>query len=279
MLIFVLGIVIGTIRMHTADDAIIPPHPFHIWRPALYVPRGSVWVNQALGAALAQLPLTTLNSIVAVTHLSADLMPSRPAPSESHLGISVAAINLVGCWFGAMPTCHGSGGLAGQFRFGARSGSSVILLGLIKVFLGLFVGEGLLGLLRVFPKSLLGVMVVAAGIELAKVGESLNSGARDLWEDAEVDAEGHSTARKPRELSDHEKRERWSTMLVTIAGILAFRNDAVGFIAGMLWHWGLTAPEKWVGWRARQEEARWDSADEETQTLLQSHDRPEGRMV
>ncbi len=90
-------------------------------------------------------------------------------------------MNLIGGWFGAMPVCHGSGGLAAQYRFGARSGSSIILLGLFKILLGLVCGESLVGLLRRYPKSLLGVMVLAAGLELAKVGESLNYGARDLW--------------------------------------------------------------------------------------------------
>ncbi|KAK5007542.1 hypothetical protein LTR39_005383, partial [Cryomyces antarcticus] len=83
-----------------------------------------------------------------------------------------------------------------------------------------------------FPKALLGVMVIAAGVELAKVGESLNTGARDLWEEAEqeddqngewtIEARG-KRARTPSEL---ERRERWMVMLVTVAGLLTFRNDA-----------------------------------------------------
>jgi len=40
-----------------------------------------------------------------------------------------------------MPVCHGSGGLASQYRFGARSGASIIILGTIKLLLGLFAAE------------------------------------------------------------------------------------------------------------------------------------------
>ncbi|TKA65480.1 hypothetical protein B0A49_09242 [Cryomyces minteri] len=154
-----------------------------------------------------------------------------------------------------MPVCHGSGGLAGQYRFGARSGSSIIVLGTVKLVLGLFVGQGLVSLLQRFPKALLGVMVIAAGVELAKVGESLNAGARDLWEEAEQeddqDAEWTIEARgkRARTPSELERRERWTVMLVTVAGLLTFRNDAVGFAAGMLCHWSLKLPEWWDRWR------------------------------
>lgn len=53
----------------------------------------------------------------------------------------------------------GSGGLAAQHRFGARSGASVIVFGLFKIIVGLMFGNSLAGLLQKFPKSLLGIMV------------------------------------------------------------------------------------------------------------------------
>jgi hypothetical protein len=33
-------------------------------------------------------------------------------------------------------------------------------------------------------------------------------------------------------------------LLVTVAAILTFKNDAVGFIAGLVWHWGFQAAKK-----------------------------------
>merc|ERR1711981_32434 len=109
-----------------------------------------------------------------------------------------------------------------------------MILGIAKLVLGLFVGEALVDLLRTFPNSLLGIMVIAAGVELAKVGESLNMGARDLWEES-------SSGSKQKALDNEERKARWEVMLVTVAGLLAFKNDAVGFLAGMIWHWGLHA--------------------------------------
>ena len=193
----------------------------------------------ALDAGLGQIPLTTLNSVIAVSYLSADLLPHLPTPEVTSIGISVALMNLVGGWFGAMPVCHGSGGLAAQYRFGARSGASIMILGLFKIVVGIFFGESLVGLLRVYPKSLLGVMVFAAGLELAKVGESLNHGARDLSEAPESETISGGVLRtraRQRELSDEERTQRWTVMFMTIGGLLAFKNDGVGFIAGMLWH-------------------------------------------
>ena len=62
---------------------------------------------------IPQLPVTTLNSVVAVCQLSADLFPARPARPVL-VSVSVGLMNMVGSWFGAMPCCHGAGGLAAQ---------------------------------------------------------------------------------------------------------------------------------------------------------------------
>ena len=193
-------------------------------------------------------------------------------------------MNLIGGWFGAMPVCHGSGGLAAQYRFGARSGASIILLGLFKMIMGFFFGESLVGLLKVYPKALLGVMVLAAGLELAKVGESLNYGARDLWEpsEARVDAEeggeeAQDGAKRVRKLSDEERKERWTVMFTTIGLLLAFKNDGVGFVAGMLCHWAYQSSkvwDAWEGWRRKKVDRkdrgsqRATTVEEEEELLL-----------
>lgn len=59
------------------------------------------------------LQVTLLNSVVAVTLLSEELFPEQPI-SDMHVAASVGFMNLVGCWFGVMPACHGAGGLAAQ---------------------------------------------------------------------------------------------------------------------------------------------------------------------
>lgn len=237
LLVFLLGLVIAVSQIPTTTS---PSHTAALWNPQPFVPSKETWLPSSLSAALPQLPLTTLNSILAVTSLSASLFPTfPPPPSTTSLGLSVALSNLVGCWFGAMPVCHGSGGLAGQYRFGARSGASIIILGSVKLLLGLFAGDAVVPMLQRFPKSLLGVMVLAAGVELAKVGQSVSDSA-DLWARAEREqAEDRRAWEEKRAIAEKEGKERWMVMLVTAAGCLAFKNDAVGFVAGLCWHYGL----------------------------------------
>ncbi|KAF4947728.1 hypothetical protein FGADI_10178 [Fusarium gaditjirri] len=229
LLFFILALLFAFIQVAISHESL----PWlYAWHPRFVKPH---WVGKgdspALWMAIGQLPLTTLNSIIAVSALSQDLLPDLPIPSVTSIGISVALMNLSSTWFGSMPVCHGAGGLAAQYRFGARSGSSIIVLGAFKLVMGLMFGETLIDLLKHYPKSLLGIMVIAAGLELAKVGNNLNQGASDLWNTA-----AGQGPRRQRDLSDDERLERWTVMLMTTAGILAFRNDAVGFFAGMLCH-------------------------------------------
>ena len=129
---------------------------------------GHTWTSGLWRAALPQLPLTLLNSVVAVCALSADLFPTRPAQPR-RVAISVALMNLVCCPFGAMPMCHGTGGLAGQYRFGARTGGSVVILGVAKMLLAVLFGGCLLAWLQGFPQSVLGILLLFSGLELAMV--------------------------------------------------------------------------------------------------------------
>lgn len=272
--IFILGLILS---FYIAGSKNLPS--FRLWHPQVYIPTGTSFKVGALDAGLGQIPLTTLNSIIAVNFLAGDLLPNIPVPGVTSIGVSVALMNLIGGWFGAMPVCHGSGGLAAQYRFGARSGASIIILGAFKMILGFFFGETLVGLLRHYPKSLLGIMVVAAGLELAKVGESLNYGARDLWDISESsvgsDSAQPQTIKRHRQLSDEERKERWTVMFMTIGFLLAFKNDGVGFLAGMSCH-GFNQSSRlwnaWEGWRTRYGERKTRSPtaslrDEEEQLL------------
>lgn len=245
LVIFLAGLLLGVLHLvipdldHEARHAL---PTLRMWQPCLSLP---AWTADAVGMGIAQLPLTTLNSVVAVNALASDLLPDLAAPGVVALGTSVGIMNLLGCWFGAMPVCHGAGGLAAQYRFGAKSGASIIILGLFKISLGIFLGETLLDLLAAFPSSILGIMVLAAGLELAKVGQSLNHGASDLWETS-VGQKRH------RSITDGEREERWTVMMTTTAGILAFKNDAVGFAAGLLCH----AAYRLADWTTRDSSLR-----------------------
>jgi MFS superfamily sulfate permease-like transporter len=252
--ILIVGLALAAIEVASAKESHGPS--FRLWHPYTQMPDKDEWEVGILNAGIGQLPLTTLNSIIAVVHLSADLLPETATPTVTSIGFSVAAMNLFGCWFGAMPVCHGSGGLAAQYRFGARSGASIIMLGLFKLLLGVFFGESLVDLLKDFPIALITVMVIAAGLELASVGDSLNTrAARDVEEEPD----------------EKERKKRWTTMLVTVGLLIAFKNDAVGFIAGMLCHWCYELPKFYTRWRASAGGLAVSQPQDEEQNPLLQH--------
>jgi len=224
------------------------------WHPKLLLPTTPEWRIGILTAGIGQLPLTTLNSIIAVTHLSADLLPHISTPSVTSIGLSITAMNLISCFFSGMPVCHGSGGLAAQYKFGARSGASIIFLGVLKLILGLVFGNSLTALLQKFPSALLSVLVIAAGLELVSVGESLNTvgQARDLKETTTTDTPSSTGG-----ITQQERKERWTTMMVTAGLLLAFKNDAVGFLAGMACHYSFV-----VGRRSGNSESEGENEHE-----------------
>ncbi len=129
-------------------------------------PSAQEWETGLLRGMLPQLPLTLLNSVIAVCALSKDLYPERAVPVRA-MATSVGLMNLLSCCFGAMPMCHGAGGLAGQHRFGARTGGAVVLLGSAKILIGIVFGASAGLLLGAYPLSILGVLLCFAGIELA----------------------------------------------------------------------------------------------------------------
>lgn len=145
-------------------------------------PSRDEWRRGILRAGLPQLPLTTLNSVISVCSLAARLYPERAReestfPTRRSVSTSVGVMNLVGCFFGAMPSCHGAGGLSGQHRFGARTGASVFMLGLAKIVLVLVLGERNINTaISAFPRSLLGALLALAGAELARTGAKVDGG-------------------------------------------------------------------------------------------------------
>ncbi len=141
---------------------------------SLVPPTLTEWKTGLLQGTLAQMPLTLLNSVIAVCALSADYFPQRGiAPRK--MAMSVGMMNILCVPFGAIPLCHGAGGLAAQYSFGARTGGSVIMLGVLKLLLGLIIGGFLLQVLSNYPYAILAPMLVFAGIELAKSCFSLDN--------------------------------------------------------------------------------------------------------
>ncbi|KAJ3131010.1 hypothetical protein HK101_004849, partial [Irineochytrium annulatum] len=209
IVLFVYGVVIALVRVYATDHVTVPGiGPSFI---APFVPSGADFRVAFINAALGQLPLTILNSVVATSNLAQDLFPGAQrgpvAPTITGVGVFVGMMNLISAWFGCIPYCSGSGGLAAQHRFGARTGWSVVMLGVFKIAMGLIFGAALPPILAKFPTVILGIMLVMAGVELASVAKDVGG-------------------------TDPGAQNRFVVTLITGCVVAGFANDGVGFIAG-----------------------------------------------
>ena len=155
--------------------------------------------------ALPQVPLTLGNAVIAITEENNRLFPRRPV-NESKISTSTGLINLLGASLGGVPMCHGAGGMAGHVQFGARTGGAVIILGVLLLATATFLSGSVATLLRLFPPSILGVILFLTGAQLAL-------GACDVPKD---------------------KGERF-VLLVT--GALAVWNVGIAFVLGTAAYW------------------------------------------
>jgi xanthine/uracil permease len=63
--------------------------------------------------------------------------------------------------------CHGAGGMADHVKFGARTGGALIILGLLLPVTAVFFSGSVDTFLRLFPSSILGVILFLTGAQLA----------------------------------------------------------------------------------------------------------------
>ena len=140
--------------------------------PVFALPRlADVWQAMLL-AGFAQIPLSLSNAIIAPAALIRDYFPKK-AVSERKLMLNMGLMNVLGTLFGGMPLCHGAGGLAGQYYFGARTGGATILEGLIELGIGLFLSGSIAALMAAFPMPLIAGMLLLVGIQLSRTAARL----------------------------------------------------------------------------------------------------------
>jgi Molybdate transporter of MFS superfamily len=153
---------------------------------------------------LPQVALTLGNAIIATVEENNALFPDHPTTVRT-IAIDHGIMNLVGTSLGGVPMCHGAGGMAAHVRFGARTGGALVILGSAVLCIGLFLGDSVATLFKLFPHALLGVILMFGGLELA--------------------AGGHG---------NHCRKEDRYVVLLT-AGVSMW-NMGVGYVAGLvLW--------------------------------------------
>lgn len=175
------------------------PHLELITYPEIVVPSGKDFLRGCYLGVLPQLALTIPNAIFATRLLFKDLLDKEV--NSNRLAQSIGFMCLIASPLGGFPTCHGSGGLAGQYRFGARTGGSNIILGTIYLLIAMFSGGS--NPLSIFPLGALFGLLFFTGLELGTAGT---------------------------------KTDSWVVTLAT--GLLALvTNIAIGFLVGLFIWW------------------------------------------
>lgn len=141
--------------------------------PRLHVPTWPHMLGGLVLLALPQVPLSIGNSILATRQLAQDLFPDREPIPVRRLGFTYALMNLVAPWMGGVPVCHGSGGMAGHYAHGGRTGGSVIIHGSLFLVTGLFFSGSFHQFVQVFPRPVLGVLLLVEGVLLARLVRDL----------------------------------------------------------------------------------------------------------
>lgn len=122
------------------------------------------WTLGSVEAALGQIAMTVGNAALAASVLLDDYFDREVSPDD--LSLSMGAMNFVAIPFGGLPMCHGSGGIAGKYAFGARTAGANLILGVG------YIGVAVLavGLVAAYPTAMLGVILALIALQLGMTG-------------------------------------------------------------------------------------------------------------
>ena len=131
------------------------------------IPEKADFTFALLVLVLPQVPMTIGNAVLAYTDLSKEYFGVRSSKlTNRKVCLSMAFANLFSFCLGGMPLCHGAGGLAAHYRFGARSAGSNLMIGIIFVLSALILGNNIVNFFNLLPMSILGVLLIFAGSQL-----------------------------------------------------------------------------------------------------------------
>jgi SulP family sulfate permease len=132
------------------------------------IPTGADFTFAVLVLVLPQIPMTLGNAVIANADLSRQYFEEdSKRVTYGALCISMSLANFLSFLVGGMPLCHGAGGLAAHYRFGARTAGSNLMIGVVFVLLAVFLGVHTLAVVYLLPMSILGVLLLFAGSQLA----------------------------------------------------------------------------------------------------------------
>lgn len=132
-------------------------------------------------AVLPQIPLTLANAIIVTAAVSSSLFPATTArATERNLSVSTGLGNLLLAPLGALPMCHGAGGVVAQSRFGAKTAAAPVILGAVLLATACLYGDAAGQLLAAIPLAAAGALLAIAGVDLA-LSRRLFDARLDCW--------------------------------------------------------------------------------------------------
>ncbi|MBW2453730.1 MAG: putative sulfate/molybdate transporter [Deltaproteobacteria bacterium] len=133
------------------------------------LPSTSTLVLALTALAIPQIPMTMGNAVLAQADLTREYFGDEGCKrcTPRALAISMGLANVVVCMFGGMPLCHGAGGLAAHYRFGARTAGSNLMIGGLFLTVGVLVGDQAVAVFSLLPLAVLGALLCFAGAQLA----------------------------------------------------------------------------------------------------------------
>jgi len=138
-----------------------------------------LWVLPVL--VVPQIPMTIGNAIISNTDITHEYFGARAhRATYRSVANSQGIADVVSFLLGGIPMCHGAGGLAAHYRFGARTAGSNLIIGGMFVLLALVFGENIVAVLKLLPFSILGVLLVFAGLQLTLMIQDLEE-RKDLF--------------------------------------------------------------------------------------------------
>jgi len=161
-----LGIMIGVpfASLHGAEWQLGPS------RVELFIPGLDDYITALFLLVIPQIPLTIGNAIIGTTDTARSLFGTGEVTKKAtnkNFSAGMGLANMVAGAVAGMPMCHGAGGLAAHYRFGARTGGANIMIGAVFILLAVVFGKAGIVLLSSIPNAVLGVLLLFAGLELA----------------------------------------------------------------------------------------------------------------
>ncbi|MEN6350416.1 MAG: putative sulfate/molybdate transporter [Syntrophomonas sp.] len=166
----IIGVVGGTLlAFFLHPELSLPSVSWGIHMPHLVWPQWADFNRGFTLGFLPQLPLTLTNSVLVSAVLAHELYPERSQrATEKNLCLTLGIGNLIAVPLGGFAMCHGSGGLTAHYRFGGRTGLTLVIIGSLLLLTGIFLGPAGVKLLKIIPQPVLGCLLFYSGVDLVR---------------------------------------------------------------------------------------------------------------